>query len=129
VAHSRLQSIDGKPTENETRYSPAQCIGVEERRISGNPDPKHVSTSYIERQNWTVRTKMRRYTRLSNGFSRKLRNHEAATALNYFAYNFIQIHRTLRISPAMAAGVSTKLWEVKDLVALWESYEAKRKAA
>jgi len=129
VDYSILQKIYGKPSENETRYSPAQCIGVEERRISGNPDPKHVSTSYIERQNWTVRTKMRRYTRLSNGFSRKLRNHEAATALNYFAYNFIQIHRTLRISPAMAAGVSTKLWEVKDLVALWESYEAKRKAA
>ena len=64
------------------------------------------------------------YTRLSNGFSRKLRNHAAATALNYFAYNFIQIHRTLRMTPAMAAGVTDRLWKVKDLVALWESYEA-----
>ncbi len=127
VDYSILQKIYGKPLENETRYSPAQCIGIEERRVSGNPDPKHVSTSYIERQNWTVRTKMRRYTRLSNGFSRKLRNHEAATALNYFAYNFIQIHRTLRMSPAMAAGVSNKLWDVKDLVALWESYEAEQR--
>jgi hypothetical protein len=72
---------------------------------------------------------MRRYTRLSNGFSRKLRNHEAATALNYFSYNFIQIHRTLRMSPAMAAGVTGKLWSVEDLVALWESYEAKQLAA
>jgi IS1 family transposase len=129
VDYSILQKIYGSPLENETRYSPAQCIGVKEARVSGNPDPKHVSTSYIERQNWTVRTKMRRYTRLSNGFSRKLRNHEAATALNYFAYNFIQIHRTLRISPAMAAGVSSRLWDVADLVALWESYEAEQKAA
>jgi len=129
VDYSILQKIYGSPLENETRYSAAQCIGVKEARVSGNPDPKHVSTSYIERQNWTVRTKMRRYTRLSNGFSRKLRNHEAATALNYFAYNFIQIHRTLRISPAMAAGVSSRLWDVADLVALWESYEAEQKAA
>jgi hypothetical protein len=74
---------------------------------------------------------MRRYTRLSNGFSRKLQNHEAAVALNYFAYNFIRIHRTLRMSPAMAAGVSDRLWEVSDLVTLWESYEreAERAAA
>ena len=129
VDYSILQKIYGKPAENETRYSPAQCIGIEERRVSGNPDPKHVSTSYIERQNWTVRTKMRRCTRLSNGFSRKFQNHAAATALNYFAYNFIQIHRTLRCSPAMAAGITTKLWEVKDLVALWESYEATERAA
>jgi len=70
--------------------------------VTGDPDPKHVSTSFVERQNWTVRTTMRRYTRLSNGFSRKLQNHAAATALNYFAYNFIKIHRTLRMSPAMA---------------------------
>jgi len=97
--------------------SPAQCIGIDARRISGNPDPKHVSTSYIERQKWTVSTKMRRYTRLSNGFSRKLQNHAAATALNYFAYNFIQIHRTLRMTPAMAAGVTDRLWDVADLVA------------
>ena len=127
VDYSILQKIYGKPSKNETRYSPAQCIGIETRRVCGNPDPKHVSTSFIERQNWTVRGRMRRYTRLSNGFSRKLRNHEAATALNYFAYNFIQIHRTLRCSPAMAAGVTGKLWDVKDLVALWESYEADQK--
>ena len=88
--------------------------------MSGNPDPKHVSTSFVERQNWTVRTTMRRYTRLSNGFSRKLENHSAATALNYFAYNFLKIHRTLRVSPAMAAGVTDRLWSVEDLVALWK---------
>jgi len=77
--------------------------------------------SFIERQNWTVRTNLRRYTRLSNGFSRKMENHVAAVALNYFAYNFIKIHRTLKVTPAMAAGVTKRLWEVDDLVALWEA--------
>jgi hypothetical protein len=91
--------------------------------VTGTPDPTHISTSFIERHNWTVRTNMRRYTRLSNGFSRKLQNHTAAVALNYFAYNFIKIHRTLRMSPAMAAGVTKHLWEVDDLVTLWEAHE------
>ena len=90
-------SLDVPKLENETRYSPAKCIGCDMKAVSGNPDFRHVSTSFVERQNWTVRTTMRRYTRLSNGFSRKLRNHAAATALNYFAYNFIKIHRTLRM--------------------------------
>jgi IS1 family transposase len=126
VDYSILQKIYGAPQDNEMRYSPARCIGIEVREVSGNPDPKHISTSYIERQNWTVRTKMRRYTRLSNGFSRKLKNHAAATALNYFSYNFIQIHKTLRTSPAMAAGVTDRLWSVSDLVALWESYEREK---
>src|SRR5256885_13550641 len=96
------------------------------KEVSGRPDFRHVSTSFVERQNWTVRTNMRRYTRLSNGFSRKIENHAAAVALNYFAYNFIKIHRTLRTSPAMAAGVTSKLWEVSDLVALLEEDEAKK---
>lgn len=123
VDYSILQKLYGSPLENETRYSPAKCVGVEVRHVSGSPERKHISTSYIERQNWTVRTKMRRYTRLSNGFSRKARNHAAATALNYFAYNFIQQHVTLRTSPAQAAGVTDRLWDVADLVTLWESYE------
>ena len=87
---------------------------------------ENVSTSFVERHNWTARGTMRRYTRLSNGFSRKLENHAAAVALNYLAYNFIKIHRTLRVSPAMAAGVVDRLWSVVDLVALWESYEQRR---
>jgi IS1 family transposase len=128
VDYSILQKLYGSPMENETRYSPARCIGIDVRHVSGNPDKKHISTSYIERQNWTVRTKMRRYTRLSNGFSRKAENHAAATALNYFSYNFIQIHSTLRTSPAMAAGVTDRLWSVNDLVTLWAAYE-QRKAA
>jgi IS1 family transposase len=123
VDYAQLHKVYRAPMENETRYSPAKCIGCDMKAVSGKPDFKHVSTSFVERQNWTVRTTMRRYTRLSNGFSRKLENHAAATALNYFAYNFIKIHRTLRMSPAMAAGVSDRLWDVNDLVALWESYE------
>src|ERR1035438_1855121 len=86
------------------RYSPARRIGCDMKVGSGNPDPKHVSTSYVERQNWTLRTNSRRYTRLSNGFSRKLENHAAAVALTYFDYNFIKIHRTLRMTPAMEIG-------------------------
>ena len=125
VDYSILQKIYGAPTENETRYSPARCIGVQVRHVTGSPDRKHISTSYVERQNWTLRTKMRRCTRLSNGFSRKAANHAAATALHYFVYNFITIHNTLRITPAMAAGVTDRLWSVDDLVTLWESYEAR----
>lgn len=124
--YAQLHKVYGAPAENDTRYSPATCIGCSMKDVSGRPDYRHVSTSFVERQNWTVRTNMRRYTRLSNGFSRKLENHAAATALNYFAYNFIKIHRTLRMSPAMAAGVETRLWSVEDLVALWKSYEQRR---
>src|ERR1700722_11358033 len=126
VDYAQLHKVYRAPMDNETRYSPAKCIGCDMKAVSGNPDYKHVSTSFVERQNWTVRGTMRRYTRLSNGFSRKMENHAAATALNYFAYNFIKIHRTIRMSPAMAAGVETRLWSVEDLVALWESYEQRR---
>jgi IS1 family transposase len=123
VDYAMLHKVYGFPMEHETRYSPATCIGCEQKRISGDPDMQHVSTSFVERQNWTVRTNMRRYTRLSNGFSRKIENHAAAVALNYFAYNFIKIHRTLRMSPAMAAGVTDRLWEISDLVSLWREHE------
>jgi hypothetical protein len=87
------------------------------------PDPAHISTSYVERHNLSVRMTVRRYTRLTNAFSKKIENHTAAVALGYFAYNFIKIHRTLRVTPAMAAGVTDRLWEVADLVAAWEAYE------
>jgi IS1 family transposase len=110
------------------RYSPSRITNVTTEVIKGSPDPKHISTSYIERQNWTVRTNLRRYTRLSNGFSRKLENHAAAVALQYFVYNFVRIHRTLRTSPAMAAGVTDRLWDVADLVALLEASESKKAA-
>jgi IS1 family transposase len=90
VDFAQLHKVYRSPMDNETRYSPAKCIGCSTKDVSGNPDPKHVSTSFLERQNWTVRTTMRRYTRLSSGFSRKLENHAAATALNYFAYKLYQ---------------------------------------
>jgi IS1 family transposase len=115
--------------ENDTRYSPAECIGCREVIITGNPDRKHISTSYAERQNWTVRTNMRRYTRLSNGFSRKFVNHAAAVALNYFNYNLIRIHSKLRVTPAMAAGVTDRLFDVSDLVALLEIEEQEAQRA
>lgn len=129
VDYAMLVKMYGSdPRESETRYSPAECIGTQLAVISGRPDLKHISTSFVERQNWSVRTAMRRYTRLSNGFSRKIENHAAAVALNYFAYNFIKIHRSLRTTPAMAAGVTDKLWDVSDLVSLWELTEKDRAA-
>ena len=107
--YAMLVKLYGNDRESETRYSPAECIGCRAISVIGKPDAKHISTSFVERQNWSVRTAMRRYTRLSNGFSRKIENHAAAIALNYFAYNFIKIHRTLRMSPAMAAAVTDHL--------------------
>jgi len=129
IDYAMLIKVFGRDQEPDTRYSPPECIGIQSAVITGNPNPNYISTSMVERQNWSVRTAMRRYTRLSNGFSRKIENHAAAVALNYFAYNFIKIHRTLRVSPAMAAGVSDHLWSVSDLVDLWESEEVGRKAA
>jgi len=128
IDYAVLQKIYGVDPQGERRYSPPVCLGCQVETVTGDPDPKHISTSYVERQNWTVRTNMRRYTRLSNGFSRKIENHAAAVALNYFAYNFIKIHRTLRVTPAMAAGVTERLWDVADLVGLLETEEGKKAA-
>jgi hypothetical protein len=124
----KLYEKTDDPKSPERRYSPAQCIGTIPTVISGRPDPEHISTSFIERLNWTPRTSMRRYTRLSNGFSRKVENHMAAVALNYFAYNFMKIHGSLRMTPAMAAGVTTRLWDVADLVDLLIASESKKAA-
>jgi IS1 family transposase len=128
IDYAMLVKLYGADPEGERRYSPAQCIGSVPTVITGRPDPEHISTSYVERQNWTVRTTMRRYTRLSNGFSRKIENHMAAVAINYFAYNFIKIHRSLRVTPAMAAGVTTRLFDVSDLVDLLIESESKKAA-
>jgi IS1 family transposase len=115
-------------SDSQGKYSPPRFLGATSEVIKGEPDPRHIATSYVERQNWALRTNMRRYTRLSNGFTRKLRNHRAAVALNYFAHNFVRINRTLRMSPAMAAGVTERLWEVSDIVALLEAAESKKAA-
>jgi len=128
IDYAMLVKLYGNDQDNERRYSPASCIGAVPTVITGRPDPEHISTSYVERQNWSVRTSMRRYTRLSNGFSRKIENHMAAVAINYFAYNFIKIHRTLRTSPAMAAGVTSRLFDVMDLVNLLIESESEKAA-
>lgn len=106
------------PSGPETRYSPAECIGTQKHAVSGCPDAKHVSTSYVERANLTIRMSVRRFTRLTNAFSKKVENHTAAFGLFSAHYNLCRIHKTLRVTPAMAAGVESRVWEIADLVAL-----------
>jgi len=129
IDYAMLIKIYGETSEGQKRYSPAECIGCERRGVTGKPDPDHISTSYVERHNLSVRMTVRRYTRLTNAFSKKIENHAAAIALGYFAYNFIKIHSTLRCTPAMAAGVTHRLWEVSDLVALLEAEETEYQRA
>jgi IS1 family transposase len=119
VDYAMLQKIYGASPEGETRYSPAECIGCKRQAIQGEPDPKHISTSYIERQNLTLRMSMRRFTRLTNGFSKKLENHVAAVALHFFHYNFCRPHMTIKgRTPAQAAGVTSRRWAIEDMVRL-----------
>ena len=124
VDYATLHKLYGKsPFESETRYSPAQCIGINMATITGDPDPGHISTSYVERQNLTMRMQMRRFTRLTNGFSKKVQNHAAAIALYFMYYNFCRLHQTLRVTPAMEAGVSDHVWTVEEMVELLEAVE------
>ena len=104
--------------EDERRYSPAECTGIDKRPVEGHPDPRHISTSYVERQNLTMRMSMRRFTRLTNAFSKRLDNHAHAVALHIFHYNFCRLHKTIKVTPAMEAGVTDRLWEISDLVRL-----------
>jgi IS1 family transposase len=130
IDYAMLIKIYGDSGETEKRYSPAEWVASERKTISGNPARKHVSTSYVERQNLTMRMGMRRFTRLTNGFSKKVENHIAAVSLHFMHYNFVRIHQTLRITPAMAAGVTDRVWEVSDLVkmfAAWEEREYQKK--
>ena len=109
---------------SEKRYSPAECTGTRKFKVSGKPDDAHISTSYVERNNLTMRMSMRRFTRLTNAFSKKVENHAHAVALHFMYYNFARIHKTLRVTPAMAAGVTERLWEMSDIVELIEAREA-----
>jgi IS1 family transposase len=119
VDYAMLQKIYGAPSDEEQRrYSPAKCIGCDMKVVSGNPDPKHVSTSFVERQNLTMRMGMRRFTRLTNAFSKKIENHGFAVALHFLHYNFARIHKTLRITPAMAAGLSDHVWSLEEIALL-----------
>ena len=117
--------IYGAPTEGEKRYSPAVCTGAIKHRVEGNPDPRHVSTSYVERQNLNIRMGNRRMTRLTNAFSKKAVNHAHMMAIYFMHYNFVRIHKTLKITPAMAAAVTPKLWEMSDMLAVLEAWEAR----
>jgi IS1 family transposase len=119
IDYAMLRKIYGTAQETpETRYSPAICMGARKAIISGNPDHNHVSTSYVERQNLTMRMSMRRFTRLTNGFSKKLENLEHAVALHYMHYNFCRIHQTLRVTPAMEAGIADHVWPLDEIISL-----------
>jgi IS1 family transposase len=123
IDYAMLVKLYG-PSAAPGRYSPGDCVGATKTPIAGAPDPKHISTSYAERANLTMRMSMRRFTRLTNGFSKKVENHAHSVALFALYYNFVRIHKTLRTTPAMAAGISNRLWEVADMVNVLEAWEA-----
>jgi IS1 family transposase len=119
IDFAQLQKIYGAPSESEQRrYSPARCIGCDLKVVSGDPDPAHVSTSYVERQNLSMRMGMRRFTRLTNGFSKKIDNHRHMIALYFLYYNFGRVHQTLRVTPAMEAGIAGHVWSIDEICAL-----------
>jgi IS1 family transposase len=130
VDYAMLVKMYGNdPREDETHYSPAECIGCQTARVSGRPNPKHISTSFADRQNLTMRMQMRRFTRLTNAFSKKVGNLIAAVALHYMHYNFCRIHQTLRITPAMEAGLTDHVWTIEELLGILDAKEEKENAA
>ena len=128
VDYSMLVKVYGASQERESRYSPAVCLNCLQLPVTGDPNPKHVSTSYVERQNLTMRMNMRRFTRLTNAFSKKVENHAHSVALFYMHYNFARIHQTLRVTPAMEAGLTSHVWSIQEIVALVEPASEKRAA-
>ena len=124
VDYAQLVKLYGEPVGGkgaERRYSPAECTGTRKRRVEGDPDPAHVSTSHVERQNLTMRMQMRRFTRLTNAFSKKVENHMHMVALYTVWYNFVRIHKSLRVTPAMAAGITDRVWSMEDIVGLLDA--------
>jgi IS1 family transposase len=113
----------------ERRYSPATCLGATKNPVEGRPDPDYISTSYVERQNLNMRMGMRRFTRLTNAFSKKIENHSHSLALYFLYYNFVRIHKSLKVTPAMAAGVTDRLWSVEDIVALIDARDVRKREA
>jgi hypothetical protein len=121
IDFAQLVKIYGKPIDGEHRYSPSKFTNAKKTIINGNPDYKHISTSFVERQNLNMRMSMRRFTRLTNGFSKKVENHAHAIALHFMYYNFVRIHKTLKVTPAMQAGLTKRLWSIEDLARLLEN--------
>jgi len=121
VDYAMLVKLYGEDPKADTKYSPSQCIGCRSVEIAGSPKPQHISTSYVERQNLTMRMSMRRFSRLTNAFSKKLENHVAALSVYFMFYNFCRVHQTLRVTPAMEAGIADHVWGVEEIVALLEN--------
>jgi len=121
IDYAMLIKIYGQTSEGQRRYSPPVCVGCDEDKVTGRPDKSHISTSYVERQNLTMRMSMRRFTRLTNAFSKKVGNHMHAISLHYMYYNFGRIHRSLRVTPAMEAGISDHVWSLEEIAALADS--------
>lgn len=128
VDYAQLVKVFGNDPEGQKRYSPAQCLGTKRVEVIGDPDVAHISTSYVERQNLNMRMQMRRFTRLTNAFSKKLDNHVAAISLFHMHHNFARIHQTLRVTPAMQAGLSSHVWSIAEIVALCEATAIKAAA-
>jgi len=119
VDYAQMHKIYGASNDTpEARYSPAKCIGCDMKTVIGSPDYEYVGTSFVERQNLTMRMSMRRFTRLTNGFSKKIENHGHAVALHFMHYNFCRIHKTLRVTPAMEAGLADHVWTLEELVSV-----------
>ncbi len=118
VDYAQLVKIYGEGPKTEARYSPADCIGARKERVTGNPDPKNIGTSHVERSNLSMRMHMRRFTRLTNAHSKKLENHCHMIALYTVWYNYVRINSAVKVAPAMAAGISDRLWEMADIVQL-----------
>jgi IS1 family transposase len=129
VDYAMLEKIYAAPTEGQTRYSPPVCVGAKRREITGKPDPAHISTSFAERSNLSIRMGLRRFTRLTNAFSKKVENHVHGLSIYFMHYNFCRIHQTTRVTPAMAAGVANKLWEMMDVVKMIDAWEEQQRAA
>lgn len=126
VDYAQLVKLYGTaPKGPQTRYSPAECIGAGKKRVTGDPDTAHVSTSHVERMNLSIRMQNRRFTRLTSGLSKKLDNHIHALALYFAFYNFVRVHKSLRMSPALAAGVADRLWCLEDIAERIEAHTAK----
>ncbi len=126
VDYAMLIKLYGAPSDQpDTRYSPAQCIGIRTGVLSGSPDPRHISTSYIERQNLNLRMGVRRFTRLTNAFSKKFENHCHMVAIYHAYYNFCRVHQTLRVTPAMETGLTDHVWTLEELVGVLEARETK----